>query len=287
MNLLAAVSSGGLEHAVFVYTATAILSFAAAGSLFWKRRRQVGRHIPAALTIAFMIGLCQLLVIVALARVSPGDYEQKFFRDLMYTQSIVFLPALFLSGFVMAATGAWLSERVKTAPFPVTRIAIREPQNSVKPVFRTLGIALVASGVALAWSVVLFKACEVVTGFPPQPAPGTEPVLVIFQGNMLLQLGFGLSAAIWEEVFVRLFLLNALRYLFRKARGSTVIAVVLSSAIWAAGHSMTMNPELVKFLQVFPIGILFSIVYVRRGAEATLASHVVFNFGILFLGGFQ
>ncbi|MEK7466089.1 MAG: CPBP family intramembrane glutamic endopeptidase [Planctomycetota bacterium] len=284
---LAAVSSGGLEHAVLVYTATAIISFAAAGSLFWKRRRQVGRHVPAALTIAFMIGLCQLLVIVALSRVAPGKFEERFFRDLMYTQSIVFLPALFLSGFVMAATGAWLSERVKTPPFPVTRLAMTEPEKARKPVLETLGIAVVASGVALAWSVILFKGCEVMTGKPPQPAQGTEPVLVIFAGNILLQLGFGIAAAIWEEVFVRLFLLNALRLLLRRAQGSTAIAVILSSAIWAAGHAMTMNPEMVKFLQVFPIGILFAIVYIRRGAEATLATHAVFNFGILFLGGFQ
>jgi hypothetical protein len=284
---LAALASGGLEHAVFVYTATAILSFAAAGSLFWKRRRQVGRHVPAALAIAFMIGLCQLLVIVALSRVTTGEYEEKFFRDLMFTQSIVFLPALFLSGFVMAATGAWLSERVKTPPFPVTHITVNEPGKAWKPILQTLGIAVVASGVALAWSVVLFKACEVKTGLPPQPAAGTEPVLVIFKGNILLQLGFGIAAAIWEEVFVRLFLLNALRLIFRKAKGSTVAAVVVSSAIWAAGHAMTMNPEIVKFLQVFPIGILFAIVYIRRGAEATLASHCVFNCSILFLGGFQ
>ncbi|KAF0240642.1 MAG: Abortive infection [Planctomycetota bacterium] len=272
---------------MLVYTVTAIVSFVAAGSLFWKRRRQVGRHVPAALTIALMIGLCQLLVILALSRVPPGKFEERFFRDMMFTQSVVFLPALFLSGFVMAATGAWLSERAKTEPYPVTRVVLKERGKSGWPILQTLGIAVIASGVAVAWSVVLFKGCEIVTGKPPQPAPGLEPLLVMFKGRFLLLLGFGIAAAIWEEVFVRLFLLNALRVLFRNAKGSTIAAVVVSSAIWAAGHAMTMNPEIVKFLQVFPIGILFAIVYIRRGAEATLASHCVFNFGILFIGGFQ
>ena len=287
MTPLAAVSSGGLEHAVLVYALAAIVSFAAAGSLFWRRRRQVGRHVPAALTIAFLIALCQLLVIVALSRLPPGKFEERFFRDLMDTQSIVFLPALFLSGFVMAASGAWLSERAKTPPFPVSRAAMRDPATAGRPLVLTLGIALVASGVALAWSIALFKGCELATGTPPQPAPGTEPVQAIFRGNALLLLGFGIAAAIWEEVFVRLFLLNALRVLFRKAQGGTIAAVVVSSAIWAAGHAMTMNPEIVKFMQVFPIGVLFAIVYIRRGAEATLLSHGIFNFGILLIGGFQ
>jgi membrane protease YdiL (CAAX protease family) len=270
-----------------VYLAAAMLSFAAAGSLFWRRRRQVGRHVPAALALGFLIGALQLVVIVALSRVPGGDYERTFFRDMMHTSAVVFLPAFFISGFVMAAAGAWLSERAKTTPFPVSRTLDRDPRHALRPALETLAIALIAGTIGIAYSVVLFKACEIVTHKPPQPAPGTEDLAVIFAHNVPLVCAFGLAAALWEEIFVRLFLLNALRLVFKKAQGATIAAVAVSSAIWAAGHAGTMNPEIVKFLQVFPIGVLFAVVYIRRGAEASIASHCAFNIGILFLGGFQ
>lgn len=287
MTPLAELTSSGFEYAVLVYLGAAFISFVAAGSLFWKRRRQVGRHVPSALAVAFLIGLCQLVVVVSLSRVKGVDFEQVFFRDTMHTSAMVFLPAFFISAFVMAASGAYLSERAKTPPFPVSHAIAVEPRKSLRPIGMTLLIAVVAGAVGIAYSVALFKACEAATGKPPQPAPGTEDLAGIFAGNLPLVLAFGLAAAIWEEVFVRIFLLNGLRLLFRKAQGATVAAVIVSSAIWAAGHAGTMNPELVKFLQVFPIGILFSIVYLKRGAEATLAAHIAFNVGILFLGGFQ
>lgn len=287
MTPLADLPSAGFEYAVLVYLAAGFISFVAAGSLFWKRRRQVGRHVPSALAVAFLIGLCQLVVVVSLSRAKGTDYEQIFFRDTMHTSAMVFLPAFFLSAFVMAASGAYLSERAKTPPFPVSHTIAVEPGRSARPIALTILIAVVSGGVGLAYSVALFKACEVATGKPPQPAPGTEDLAGIFAGNLPLVLAFGLAAAIWEEVFVRIFLLNGLRLLFKNAQGGTAAAVIVASAVWAAGHAGTMNPELVKFLQVFPIGILFSIVYLKRGAEATLAAHSAFNIGILFLGGFQ
>ncbi|MCE9583241.1 MAG: hypothetical protein K8T20_12190, partial [Planctomycetes bacterium] len=135
MTLLAELPSQGFQYAVFVYLAAAMLSFAAAGSMFWRRRRQVGRHVPAALALGFLIGALQLIVIVSLAKVRGGDYERTFFRDMMHTSAVVFLPAFFISGFVMAAAGAYLSERVKTAPFPVSRQLELDPGKAVRPLF--------------------------------------------------------------------------------------------------------------------------------------------------------
>ncbi|MCC6740059.1 MAG: CPBP family intramembrane metalloprotease [Planctomycetia bacterium] len=287
MTTPAALPSAGFEYAVLVYLGAAVVSFAAAGSIFWRRRRQAGRHVPTALAVAFLIAVCQLVVVTSLSRVKASDYEGTFFRDTMHTSAMVFLPAFFVSAFVMAASGAYLSELAGTQPFPLSHTLAQEPRGVVRPAVLTLLIAGASGAAGLAYSVALFKGCEVVTGKPPQPAPGTEDLAAIFAGNVPLVLAFGLAAAIWEEVFVRLFLLNGLRWVFRSARGGTVAAVVVSSAIWAAGHAGTMNPELVKFLQVFPIGLLFSLVYLRRGAETTLAAHAAFNAGILFLGGFQ
>lgn len=287
MSLLGTMASSGFQNAVFVYIAASVLSFAAGASLFVRRRREVARHTPAALVLASAVGAMQLLVIAALAQVSDRSFEADYFRDVLSATAIVLLPAFFISTFVMAATGAWLSEKEKTPPFPVANGLWRRKAGTLRAAAERIGIALVAGGVALIYSIGLFWGCQQLTGSPPQPAPGTEEVAEIFAGNIPLVLGFGLAAAFWEEIFVRLFLLNALRRLFRGARFSTVCAVLLSSAIWAAGHAGTMNPEIIKFMQVFVVGILFGIIHVKKGIETCLGAHSAFNVGILVLGGFQ
>jgi hypothetical protein len=287
VTLLAALPSEGFQYAVFVYLAAAFVSFVAAANILWRRRRQAGRHVPCALGLAVAVGLLQLLVVVSLGRLRSGTFDQTYFRDTMLATALVLLPAFFISSFVLTASGAFLSERARTPPFPVARGIASAAPSRWRPAGESLAIALVAGGVGLAWSVALFAACERITGKPPEPAPGTEEVAGVFAGNVPLVLGFGLAAAIWEEIFVRLFLLNALRLLFKRARGATAAAVAVSSAIWAAGHAGTMNPELVKFLQVFAIGIMLDVIYLKRGFETTLAAHGAFNIGILVVGGFQ
>lgn len=287
MTLLAAVTSAGFRDAVLVYLAVAFVSFVAAGSIFWRRRRQAGRHTGSALMLAMFVAAMQLLVIASLARLTGGTYEQAYFRDLMLASAVILLPAFFISSFLMAASGSFLAERAGICPWPVSRAFQRGEPGRWRSAGTSLAVALVAGGLALAYSVSLFFAAQRITGSPPRAAEGTEDIAIIFSGRILLVVGFGLAAAFWEEIFVRLFLLNALFLLFRRARGGAAAAVIVSSAVWAAGHAGTMEPELVKFLQVFLIGIMLGIVFIRRGIESCLASHSAFNIGILIVGGFQ
>lgn len=279
--------SQGFQFAVLLYIVAGVVSFAASASIYWRRRRQAGRHTACALLLALFVAAMQILVIASFWRIRVAGYEHQYFRDTMLTTAIVLLPAFFISAFVMAAAGAWISERNRMAPFPVARGLVRGEPARWKVAAETVLVSVVAGGVALAYSIGLFVATERALGHPPQPAPGTEDVAHLFEGRALLVLGFGLAAAFWEEIFVRLFLQNALIRLFRNARGGTACAIGVASFIWAAGHAGTMNPELVKFLQVFFIGLLLGFLCVRRGVEATLLAHSSFNIGILIVGGFQ
>jgi membrane protease YdiL (CAAX protease family) len=286
-DLLASPPSSGFQNAVLVYIAAAFLSFAAAASIFFRRRRQAGRHAWCALLLALFVAAMQMVVVLSLRRIPDTDFERNYFRDTMYATALILLPAFFISAFFMTASGAFLAERADIPPFPISRAFAASDPRRGRLFVESLFLALLAAAVAVAWSILLFKATERFTGAPPQPAPGTEDVAFIFTGRTALVLGFGLAAAFWEEIFVRLFLQNALIRLFRNARGGTGCAVVVASAVWAAGHAGTVQPELVKFLQVFGVGIMLGIVNLRRGIEPCLVAHSAFNVGILVIGGFQ
>jgi len=61
VTLLAAVTSAGFRDAVLVYLAVAFVSFVAAGSIFWRRRRQAGRHTGSALMLAMFVAAMALM----------------------------------------------------------------------------------------------------------------------------------------------------------------------------------------------------------------------------------
>lgn len=287
MTPLAALPAPGFKDAVLVYLAAAFVSFVGASWIFWRKRRQAGRHAAAAFGLAMFVAAMQLLVIGSLHGRRLQAYEHAYFRDLMLAMAIVLLPAFFISAFFMSASGALLAERNGLTAFPISRDLMRGAPNRWKNAGEAAILAIVSAAVALAYSLALFSAAKRVFGYEPRPAPGTEDVAVVFAGQTLLVLGFGLAAAFWEEIFVRFFLQNALLRAFRRAKGGAACAVIVASAIWAAGHAGTMEPEVVKFLQVFVIGLLFGLVCLRRGIETCLLAHSTFNVGILIVGGFQ
>ena len=60
-------------------------------------------------------------------------------------------------------------------------------------------------------------------------------------------------------------------------------AVALASILWSLGHANTLNPEWVKFAQVFPLGIAFGFLFKRFGIESAMAAHGFFNVIMMIL----
>lgn len=86
-----------------------------------------------------------------------------------------------------------------------------------------------------------------------------------------------------EEIMFRLAIQNFFAKKFKLPNNKYWIAVVLTSALWALGHANTLNPEWVKFAQVFPLGIALGFLFKRFGIESTMIVHGLLNVIMMIL----
>jgi len=127
---------------------------------------------------------------------------------------------------------------------------------------------------------------------------------LIFQGTLLLAMdetagpsiaakmvGY-LGAGIYEELLFRLILLSATvwlirRYWIAKKNLSLVLAVLVSSLIFAAAHYVVHAGDTFQwfsFLFRFMAGVFFSILFIYRGFGIAAGSHAAYDIlAILFL----
>lgn len=94
----------------------------------------------------------------------------------------------------------------------------------------------------------------------------------------------GLYQAVLEEVVYRLgvqgFLARRL-----KLRGRAVwIAIVAGAALWTAAHAGTLDPNWVKMVQLFPLGVALGVLFRSYGLEIAILAHAFFNVLIIPLG---
>lgn len=104
-----------------------------------------------------------------------------------------------------------------------------------------------------------------------------------------LLLNFVMVGAIVEELYVRLFSIPLLMWLFRKWKSKETLAIIVTSLYWALAHAGMVTPEWYKVLQVFLMGLVLGKLFLRRGIEASILTHVGINVSgvllVLILGG--
>ncbi|WP_138495218.1 CPBP family intramembrane glutamic endopeptidase [Paenibacillus pinistramenti] len=94
-------------------------------------------------------------------------------------------------------------------------------------------------------------------------------------------------AGIGEEAVYRLFGIPMLKKIFR----STFIASLISTLIWAFGHTLyPVYPVVSRPIELTFIGLLFSFIFLRQGYIAVMFAHVVFDslllgLSVLLMGG--
>jgi hypothetical protein len=138
------------------------------------------------------------------------------------------------------------------------------------------------SCISIIYSILLFGATKPHISEFAQQKLGTfseypENMFAIQQILVLLEF------AIAEEIVFRLGIQNFLvKYL--KLKGNDYwLAIVITSALWAFGHVGVLEPEWVKFAQIFPTGLLFGWLYRKFGAESTILAHGIFNVVLISL----
>ncbi|MGV2805987.1 CPBP family intramembrane metalloprotease, partial [Clostridium perfringens] len=95
--------------------------------------------------------------------------------------------------------------------------------------------------------------------------------------NMLYPWLFPLMAwlaGISEEAVYRLFGIKLVKKIVRK----TFVASLITSLIWALGHTLyPIYPVISRPIELVIIGLLFSYIFLKYGYLAAMFSHVIFN----------
>ncbi|WP_211746509.1 type II CAAX endopeptidase family protein [Paenibacillus sp. Marseille-Q4541] len=81
-------------------------------------------------------------------------------------------------------------------------------------------------------------------------------------------------AGIGEEAVYRLFGIR----IFKKMVRSTIVASLITSVIWAMGHTLyPIYPVITRPIELTLIGLIFSFIMIRYGFITSMFSHVIFN----------
>jgi len=83
--------------------------------------------------------------------------------------------------------------------------------------------------------------------------------------------------AVAEELVFRLGIQNLLAAWCNWCGRKYWLAIVATSALWTLGHVGTLDPDWVKFLQIFPVGVALGWLFRKHGIESCIAVHVLFN----------
>lgn len=150
---------------------------------------------------------------------------------------------------------------------------------------------LQAMKLGYAWAFILLGVQSVLY-FIMEPLLGTwsstDPTQSPY--NMVYPLLFPLLAwvaGIGEEAVYRLFGIPMLRKMFR----STLVASIVTTVIWALGHTLyPIYPIYTRPIELLFIGLIFSFIFLKHGYIAAMFAHVIFDsilmaLSLILMGG--
>lgn len=188
-----------------------------------------------------------------------------------------------LCAFVYVTVGTWSSIRcgVPAAPLLLGRLRRRGGEGRT---LQGLLWGLAAAALAVGYSCVLFgltqpritelarQALDISAADAPEATRGT-----LLGAAALALIAFA------EAIAFRLGFQNWLAVTLKRARQRYLVAIIATSAVWTAGHTLTLEPEWVKLARILPIGILFGMLFRRYGLEACIVAHAGFNVIMMYL----
>ena len=100
---------------------------------------------------------------------------------------------------------------------------------------------------------------------------------VFYRTKELAALSIATYAPFTEEVTYRFFFTAILLTILKNFKYRWPAAVIIASIIWSFGHGGVMEPEWVKFVQIFTYGLILGILFKKKGIEACIISHLLSN----------
>ncbi len=254
-----------------VYGLTALIIFILGIVLFIIKRREIKSHLKSALALGVFIMILHTILLVIAACFSPD-----LFRTFL---NFLFLPISFFTIVVFISVGGFFCKRLKLPGIPdIRRKRISRPKKFYL-------VILIAILLMFLYSALLFWLTH------PSETSFAKEIWKIWTERFGLKAKYGFTTillllaakSISEEVTFRLFIQNMLGYSFKRLRWGYFLTIILTASIWALPHAGVMNPEWVKFAQVFVLGIILGLLMRRQGVASCMIAHMVFNFSYPFL----
>ncbi|KKH65770.1 CPBP family intramembrane glutamic endopeptidase, partial [Methanosarcina mazei] len=185
---------------------------------------------------------------------------------------------------VYTCIGMHLCSRLSIKDMPLLRKLFKNDNNekiNLKGyIFSAVGVIVGSVG----FSYILFKLTK----------PGISEALkrTIDNGDAVTDLGASpsvdiilllLGIVITEEIVFRFVIPNYLAVKFKLGENKYWITIVISSILWALAHANTLDPEWIKFVQIFPVGIVLGVMYKRYGLESCIIAHGGFNILMMYV----
>ena len=159
----------------------------------------------------------------------------------------------------------------QSAPIePIEPLPVQpEPLDRLRYVRDVLAVGLGA----VAYTVVLFWLTSPRPGDVVNNLSGGEASSTVTLFTLVVILEFALV----EELMFRLALQNYLAAKFVQRRYGYWLAIILTTSVWTLGHVGSLDPNWVKMVQIFPIGLALGWLFRKHGAESTILAHGLFN----------
>lgn len=151
---------------------------------------------------------------------------------------------------------------------------------------RMPGISMVAVGVAVLYSKLLFSWLHPSSGWALRMLGATNHGSSGFRGAVSMLLGAS-NFAFAEEFIYRGCFQSLITSMLPASKVNSWRAIIIVALIWTIGHAGSLSPDWVKFVQVFPLGVFLGWWYGRAGYIGSVTVHIAFNIIIsLFAGHF-
>ncbi len=238
------------------------------------------REIRGYIKYGIVLGIILIVLDGAIVPFVPS-----FFEAMPILQFLILDVIAFVKIVVFTCMGIYCCSTLGIVDIPLMKRLAGETDNlggSTRPNSILAVIGVIAGGIA--FSVILFKLTS------PQLSESLKE-LTKLQGaklgisdepSVLLALVV-ITFAFSEEILFRLGIQNYLAKQFKLTDSKYWIAVVLTSGLWSIAHANILNPEWVKIVQIFPLGIALGFLFKKSGLESCILAHGIFNIGMMCL----
>lgn len=178
---------------------------------------------------------------------------------------------------IYTATGMHICSSLGFKDLPLIRRIIKKEdyeEINIKNYILTIFAAVLG---AVIYSYVLFKLTSPAISDALKNILGREGN-INRSGELTFTLVFTMiSIGISEELSFRFVIQNYLAKKITYIRNRYWIAIVFSALFWTLAHGGTTNPEWVKLVQIFPVGLSLGWMYKKFGLESCIIAHASFN----------